>query len=76
MRSRFIEFFEDEDNQLSMSRLLCFMSFFPATLVVILTLSVDALGWYLGAFVVGYVGGKGADAISSRKTRKYDSTDS
>lgn len=76
MRSRFIEFFEDEDNQLSMSRLLCFMSFFPATLVVILTLSVDALGWYLGAFVVGYVGGKGADAISSRKTQKYDSTDS
>ena len=44
-----------------MSRLLCFMSFFPATYVLILVQSTEALGIYLGAFVGGYVGGKFGD---------------
>lgn len=58
-----IEFFRGTEGLLSMSRLLCFMSFFPATYVLVCTQSVDALGWYLGAYVLGYVGGKGMDAI-------------
>lgn len=56
-----IEFFRGTEGLLSMSRLLCFMSFFPATYVLICTKSVDALAWYLGAYVLGYVGGKITD---------------
>ena len=58
LRERWIEVFEGEGNRLSMSRLLCFMSFLPASYVVVSTKSEDALGWYLGAYVLGYVGGK------------------
>ena len=52
------EFFQDDRGHGSMSRLLCFLAFFPASYVVIVAASADALAWYLGAFVAGYVGGK------------------
>jgi hypothetical protein len=65
--SRWIEFFEGTENRLSMSRLLCFGAFFPASYVVIATLSDEALGWYLGTFVLGYVGGKASDAFKRTK---------
>ena len=61
---RLTEFLEDETERLSMSRLLCFMSFFPATYVLVSTQSDTALGWYLGAYVLGYVGGKMGDAMN------------
>lgn len=64
---RWIEFFEGESGRLSMTRLLCFLSFFPATYVTIESAGTsdasDVLMIYLGAFVLGYVGGKGADAV-------------
>lgn len=63
---RFHEFFEDDDKMLSMSRLLCFLSFFPASYVVIITKSVDSLGWYLGAFVLQYVGAKFSNIINAK----------
>lgn len=63
---KLVEFFTDEKGQASMSRLLCFMTFFPATYVVMKTLSDNALGWYLGAYVLGYVGGKASDAVRLR----------
>ncbi len=44
-----------------MSRLLCFMSFFPATWALILLPSEGMLGIYLGAYGVGYLGGKALD---------------
>jgi hypothetical protein len=40
-----------------------FMAFFPATYVVVIEPSAETLGWYLGAFVLGYVGGKSADVF-------------
>lgn len=50
-----------------MTRLLCFLSFFPATYVTIRSAATsdaaDVLMIYLGAFVLGYVGGKSADAV-------------
>lgn len=55
------EFFEDDAGILSMTRLLCFMAFVPATYVVCIDPNSETLGWYLGAFVGGYVGGKFAD---------------
>lgn len=63
---RWLEFFEGTGNQLSMTRLLMFMSFFPATYILIVTRSIDGLLYFLGAFVVGYIGGKGADCFPRR----------
>jgi hypothetical protein len=68
--SRWIEFFEGEKNRLSMSRLLCFMAFFPSAYVVCATKTDDALGWFLGAYVLGYVGGKTADAMRGGNGKK------
>lgn len=64
---RWVEFFEGDSNRLSMARLLCFLSFFPSSFVVIDTKDSNALGWYLGAYVVGYVGGKFGDALAKPK---------
>ena len=59
----FGSFFMDGKNGFSMSRLLCFMSFFPASYELIRLNSSDALGWYLGAYALGYVGGKFGEAM-------------
>ncbi len=52
------EFFSEADGKASMSRLLCFLSFFPASYVLIKAGTESALGLYLGAYVIGYIGGK------------------
>lgn len=62
--SRWVEFFEGDNGRLSMTRLLCFLSFPFSTAVVVKTNDVNALGWYLGAYVLGYVGGKLGDCIN------------
>ena len=64
---RLNQFFEGEDGRLSMTRLMVFLSFGPASWVVVNESSSETLGWYLGAYVLGYVGGKGADAIMVNK---------
>lgn len=64
-KNRGHEFFEAGSGRLSMSRLLCFLAFWPAAWVVVSNPSADTLGWFLGAFVLGYVGGKSADAVFS-----------
>lgn len=61
--NRWIEFFEGDNNRLSMTRLLCLLSFFPASYVVMVSQNEGTLGWYLGAYVLGYVGGKAADVF-------------
>lgn len=61
------QFFENDSGVLSMTRLLCFLSFFPASYVLIVTCNVDALAWYLGAYVLGYVGGKSAEMFNKVK---------
>lgn len=65
--TRLAEFFEAEDGRLSMTRLLCFLSFFPASVVVLRDGTESTLAWYVGAYVLGYVGGKGADILAQRK---------
>jgi hypothetical protein len=70
MFGRWIEFFEDDSKRLSMTRLLCFLSFFPASYVLLKSPTEGMLGWYLGAYVLGYVGGKGADVLI--KGRNHD----
>lgn len=62
---KFWQFFEADDGRMSMTRLLCFLAFWPSSYKLILIDSkdvADAFMWYLGAFVLGYVGGKFADA--------------
>lgn len=61
--NKFLEFFEDQDGGLSMTRLLCFLSIFPSSFVVVKTCDEGTLSWYLGAYVLGYVGGKATDAF-------------
>lgn len=61
MNKRYIEFFQGENNQLSMMRLMVFCSFFPASYVVCYLRSTEALAVYLGAYVGGAIGGKVAD---------------
>lgn len=63
---RLAQFFEDDAGRLSMSRLLCFSAFFPASYVVMRTLTDATLGWYLGAFTGAYGVGKAADAYKRR----------
>lgn len=69
---RLVEFFEGEKNRLSMTRLLCFMSFFPASYVVIKDSGSETLGWYVCAYVLGYVGGKFSDKIGSKNDVETD----
>jgi len=64
------EFFEDDEGRLSMSRLLCFLAFPAATYVVILKPSAEVLGVYLGAFVLGYIGGKFGEVRNAKPPSK------
>jgi len=50
---------------MSMTRLTCFMAFFPATYLLVTAGTENMMLYFLGAFVVGYIGGKGADAMAS-----------
>lgn len=63
---RWVEFFEGDNNRLSMSRLLMFLSFFPAAYELFVLKNETALGYFLGAYVLGYVGGKCGDAMNRR----------
>jgi hypothetical protein len=62
------EFFEGEDSVLSMTRLLCFLSFFPASWVTIKIQNENALAIYVGTYALSYLGGKGLDAVKRMKS--------
>jgi hypothetical protein len=70
MTKRWVEFFEGENNRLSMMRLTVFGSFFPASYVVVATKNETIFGWFVSVYVLGYVGGKGADVIGRAKNAK------
>lgn len=77
---RVCEFFQDDNGHYSMTRLLCFLSFWPASWVVVVNPGEASLGWYLGAYVLGYAGGKAVDVaalkVRGRKVRGEDDSDS
>lgn len=64
---RIIEIFQADDKSLSLTRVLCFISIIPATYVLIINPTEGMMGLYLGAYVMGYISGKGLDAMVSRK---------
>lgn len=68
--SRLSEFFESDSGRLSMTRLLLFMSYFPATYVMVVQPTETIFGLFLGAFVMGYAGGKSADTWMDIKKSK------
>lgn len=57
------EFFEGEDGGLSMTRLLCFLSFFPASWVTVRIENENALTIYVATYALSYLGSKGLDAL-------------
>lgn len=62
------EFFEGENGVLSMTRLLCFLSFFPASWVTVKLENENALAIYVGTYALSYLGGKGLDAVKRMRT--------
>ena len=66
MADRSLEFFEDGDGRLSMTRLLCFLSFWPASIALYRINTEGALAFFIGGYVLGYISGKGWDAWGQR----------
>jgi hypothetical protein len=62
----FKQFFYNDDNKPSMTRLLCFISIWPSSYLVISKGSTEIFGWYVTAYVLGYVGGKVAEGYQSK----------
>jgi hypothetical protein len=75
-----VQFFEADDGRKSMTRLLCFLSFFPSTFVLLITAIRDSMhlveifSWYLGSFVLGYVGGKITEQVGDAMKRPKAAT--
>lgn len=65
--TRLLEFLEDDASKLSLSRLLSFLSFWPASWVLLVLPTEGMLGIYLTAYGVAYLGGKGLDAMATRR---------
>lgn len=55
---RRVEFFRSDGGYMSMSRLLTFLSFFPASAALIMNPTEGMMLAYVGAYAVVYVGGK------------------
>lgn len=70
MKIKWRQFFQDNNGENSMSRLLPFMAFPFATIELFRMNTESALDAYLGAFVIGYLGGKCADAFEKIKGEK------
>lgn len=64
---RLWEFFEGEETTLSMSRLLCFLSFFPASYISVKIGNENALTIYVATYALSYLGSKGLDVVNKIK---------
>jgi hypothetical protein len=70
-RLRYVELLEGGGgNRLSMTRLLMFLAFWPATYVVVTNPDEGFYSWYLSAYVLSYIGGKTADRIGTDEHSK------
>lgn len=66
--ARIIEVLESEDGRLSMTRLLCFLSFFPCSYVLLYNQTETLFGFYIGTYAASYLGGKISDTFGKPKT--------
>lgn len=62
------QFFENSDGRKSMTNLLAFLSFFPASYLAVKIGDNLALGTLLGAYVTNNLGAKGIDAMKKKLT--------
>lgn len=62
------EFFQGDNGGYSMTRLLCFLSFFPSTVMAYQLHSENALTIYVATFALSYLGKEGIGAIKDIKT--------
>lgn len=69
-RDRWPEFFQGEGGYMSMSRLLAFLSLFPASWALVVNPVEGMLLAYTGVYGAMYVGGKVADKMRSDKEEK------
>lgn len=70
---RWLEFFEDNDGGLSMTRLLAFLSFWPASYVVCISTPAErfgVLGLFIGTYAASYLGGKITDTARAYLTKE------
>lgn len=74
LKGRWIEVFEGENNRLSMMRLMVFLSFFPASAVMLSIRNTESLAVYLSAYVGGIVGSKTVDVIGRKKNARTSTT--
>lgn len=78
--AKLVEFFHDEKGALSMTRLVYFGAFIVSSYAVIKSAESPYVGEvvtaFLGAFVVGYIGGKSADAFQAAAQSKADANPS
>lgn len=70
MLKRVSEFFKDENDRLSMARLLSFMSFWPASSVLGVLHTENALMAYLTAYVLQYGGSKWIERKYANPSKK------
>lgn len=61
------QFFEGENERLSMPRLCMFLSFWPATYVMLATMNENIFGWYLSAYAAAYGVASVSGALSRGK---------
>jgi hypothetical protein len=66
----FKEFFHDEKQRLSMSKLTLFMSFFPATIVLLYYHTEYMFSWYISVYALGYAAGKGLNVLGDTKNAR------
>jgi len=69
---RISEFFEGDAGRMSMTRLMVFLSFWPASWIVVNDGEAETLGWYLSAYVVTYGTGKLADVFTKGSINALD----
>lgn len=62
------EFFEGDGGGLSMTRLLCFLSFFPAAWVTVGIGNENALAIFVGTYALSYLGKEGIAAVKDIKS--------
>lgn len=65
-----LRFFEGEGGSLSMTRLLSFLSFWPATWITLQLSTESALTIYTGVYAASYLGGKVGDAMMQKVPKK------
>jgi len=59
--------FSDDKGNASMTRLLMFMSFFPASWFLIENDNPESLLWFTSAYAASYIGGKLADKWGEKR---------